>query len=114
MFRAEDLQATTPVQCRPLRPRNDRRTALHVAVEYERVSVAPVSSLLEHGADVNAWVNWRKTPLLGIVKNGRLKAARLLVEHGMNIDAEGNDGRTAFTVVSERYRDDAKSWAQTA
>ena len=43
-------------------------------------NVAPVS-LLEHGADVNAWDNWRKTPLLGAVKNGRLKAARLLVEH---------------------------------
>jgi ankyrin repeat protein len=67
---------------------------------------------------VNARNNSRDTPLLDALKstdlesgleNRRLEVARLLVEHGANIDAKNDEGMTAFQVASEYgYHDIAK------
>jgi ankyrin repeat protein len=47
--------------------------------------------------------------LLGAVKHKRLEVARLLVEHGANVDAKDDKGRTAFQVASEyRHHDIVK------
>ena len=40
-------------------------------------------------------------PLLGALEYGYLEVAHLLVGHGANIDAEDDEGRTAFQVASE-------------
>jgi ankyrin repeat protein len=50
---------------------------------------------------VNARTNEHDTPLHRASKNRRLEVARPLVEHGADIDAENNDGETAFQVASE-------------
>ena len=41
--------------------------------------------------------------------DGALEVARVLLEHGANVQAEDNRGRTPLQVVSEYdYRDDSK------
>lgn len=58
------------------------------------------------GAEVNAQDDSRRTPLLRGLLFERFEAAHLLVEHGANIDAKDDSGRTAFRVASEKkYRD---------
>ena len=58
---------------------------------------------------MNAWDKRRKTPLHHASDYGHLEVARILVEHGANIDAEDNEGRTAFQVsLDEGYHDIAK------
>jgi ankyrin repeat protein len=58
---------------------------------------------------VNARDKNSNTPLLRALKEGHPEAARLLVEHGANIDAEDDEGRTAFHVASEKgYHETAK------
>jgi ankyrin repeat protein len=44
-------------------------------------------------------------PLLGALEYGYLEVAHLLVGHGANIDAEDDEGRTAFQVASEYCMD---------
>jgi ankyrin repeat protein len=81
------------------------RTPLRVAVQYEHVNVLVARLLLEHG-DVNARDNSRDTSLHLASDRGHLDVARLLVEHGANIDAEDDKCRTAFQVASERGHHD--------
>ncbi len=58
---------------------------------------------------MNARDNNRDTPLYHASMEGHLEVARLLVEHGADIDAEGKRGKTAFQVASEwGYHDFAK------
>jgi len=79
----------------------DGKTLLHLASDWGRVNV--VRLLLEPDADANTRDNSRSTPLLGALLYGHLEVARLLVEHhGANIDAEDDEGRTAFPLASER------------
>ena len=47
--------------------------------------------LLEHGADINAWIDRGSTTLHVAV---RVEVVRVLLEHGANLDAEDNKGRT--------------------
>ena len=58
---------------------------------------------------MNARDNSRSTPLHFASRRGHLEAAHLLVEHGANIDAEDDEGKTASKVASENgYHDIAK------
>jgi ankyrin repeat protein len=60
-------------------------------------------------AGVNVQDNYHNTSLRLAVCFGHLHVARLLVEHGGNIDAEDIAGRTAFQVATERgYHEIAK------
>ena len=52
--------------------------------------------LLEHGADINVWIDCGSTTLHVAVSYGRVEVVRVLLEHGANLDAEDNKGRTSL------------------
>jgi ankyrin len=78
---------------------------LHLASKLGRVDFAQL--LLEHGADVNSQDVNHCTPLHLTYD---MKIARLLVEHGANLDLEGSKGRTVSQVASERGYYDLAKW----
>ncbi len=75
--------------------------ALHVAVFCNNVNL--VDRLIKGGADVNARDEVGKIPLMGIIPNhfsnnpyAPLSIAKLLVEHGTNVNVHDKDGNTSL------------------
>ena len=56
--------------------------------------------LLEHGADINAWVKDSRTPLHVAVENRMVEVVRMLHEHGANIGVEDDAGRTPLHLAA--------------
>ncbi|KAI0287840.1 ankyrin repeat-containing domain protein [Russula brevipes] len=102
------------------------RTPLHVASSAGHLDAA--QWLLHHGAEVNAQDNEGHNPLHLLVREARLQAddetpngwnrlgsrqcdqsvevARLLLEHGVDVDAKDRSGQTVYGIASTRgYRD---------
>ena len=100
-----------------VRDKDDRWwTSLHAAACYGNVEISRL--LLQYKADVHAHDKLGRTPLhvvaeyeeFNITPNSRyLDIARLLVEHGANIDAIDHKGMTAFQIASKKgYKDIAQ------
>lgn len=51
--------------------------------------------LLEHGADVGAEDDERRTPLRVAADYGKVEIVRIMVEHDANVGGEDNNGRTS-------------------
>ena len=66
------------------------QTPLHRAEE-EEVALL----LLKHGADANALDIKNRTPLHIVSELGRVRAARVLLEHGDGVDANARDANSA-------------------
>jgi Ankyrin repeats (3 copies)/Ankyrin repeat len=64
-----------------------------------------VRSLLDHGADPNAWVDGN-TALHRASRNGTIEMVRLLVEHGASVEVKDESGRTPLGVASGEQRDE--------
>jgi len=52
--------------------------------------------LHQAGADIDEPDHTRTTPLIGCAKGGKLEAVEWLLEHGADINAEDQRGRTAL------------------
>jgi hypothetical protein len=84
-------------------------TPLHTASWGEYPGV--VRFLLDHGADPNIRTLGKNlTPLHFALQEGRIETARILVEHGANLEAEDWQGRTPLVFasgnLSEEQRDE--------
>lgn len=55
-----------------------------------------VSVLLDHGADVNACTNGRRTPLMYAACRGHRQVAEILLSRGANVDMKDAHGTTAI------------------
>ena len=68
-----------------------------------------VRLLLDHGADPNVRT-WRpdrgSTPLHLAVRNRHIEIARILLEHGANVEAQDEQGRTPVDFASGEQRDE--------
>jgi ankyrin repeat protein len=84
------------------RDKKDLELLLLKAVQESRVPVAQY--LLQHDVNVNADVEG--LPLHVASQNGAYQMTKVLVEHGANIDAISEEGKTAlmFAVKSSNYR----------
>ncbi|MCP3675940.1 MAG: ankyrin repeat domain-containing protein [Gammaproteobacteria bacterium] len=54
--------------------------------------ISEISTLLDHGADVNAMGEHGYTPLHDAVEQGHIDAVKFLVEHGASVAIKNNDG----------------------
>ena len=91
--------------------RSEGKTALHYALEGSDVSkrrpdfavslsnIARV--LLEHGADVNAPMDYDSTPLHVAALYGRVDAIRVLLEHGAGINERENDDTAPLHLAAQ-------------
>lgn len=96
--RVVDLLKMTATNLRtaPLGVNGD--TALHVAVDHNRVSITKV--LLEAGAAVDTPRPDGFTPLCVAVSGGHVSAARLLVQFKANVNAETRCGETPLRLAA--------------
>ena len=62
--------------------------------------------MVEHGADVNARTTRGLTLLhVAVEEKKNDEVVRVLLEHGANVDAEDDEGRTPFQIASARRGD---------
>ena len=96
-----DLEKPRPRYERSRRPSQARATPLHYAAFCGLHGVA-ASLIVDHSQDVNSLgFDKRETPLHVSLHRRHLDVARLLLEHGANIDAENNEGNTSFQLALE-------------
>ena len=89
-------------------------TPLTFALEYRSKNIDPgvVRFLLDHGADPNVAKYQNGTPLHRASerhrasRSRRIEMARLLVEHGANVEAQDNRGKTPLDVATEEQHDE--------
>jgi ankyrin repeat protein len=77
---------------------NYQGTALHLAVSMKHPEVVRV--LLENGANPDAVDFNKETPLMGAALNGHLKIAKLLIEHGCDVNKRNNRGGYALSFAN--------------
>jgi ankyrin repeat protein len=82
----------TTAQCK------NKQTPLHRAKEEE------VARLLQHGADANALDIMNRTPLHRESELGRVGAARVLLEHGIDANARANNATPLHLASGPKYR----------
>ena len=75
------------------------RSILHLAVTSESIT----RFLIEHKADVNAIDNRGKTPLIVAADCRTLPSAMLLWEEGADLDAEDDNGNSAYDICTRAY-----------
>uniref|UniRef100_A0A0G4H0T9 Uncharacterized protein n=1 Tax=Chromera velia CCMP2878 TaxID=1169474 RepID=A0A0G4H0T9_9ALVE len=94
-------------------------TALHAAAGWHSLDFLQLA--LDRGAHVNAIDHHGRTGLHILAKKYRgmeiviyennaekkLQAAKMLVEHGINTDAQANDGRTALDIAEQELLEDS-------
>ncbi|KAF8496178.1 hypothetical protein F5888DRAFT_413706 [Russula emetica] len=74
---------------------------------FENIPTFPILSgdvaqlLLDRGADINARANNSWTPLHTAVDCGCIEVVRVLLEHGANLGAEDEQGRTPFSLAKK-------------
>jgi Ankyrin repeats (3 copies)/Ankyrin repeats (many copies) len=85
-------------------------TPLNFALEYRSKNIDPrvVRFLLDHGADPNilAQLQGGNTPLHRASRSGRIEIARLLVEHGANVEVQDDRGKTPLDVATKEQHDE--------
>ena len=85
-------------------------TPLNFALQYRPKNIDPgvVRLLLDNGADPNvlARLQGGNTPLHRASRSGRIEIARLLVEHGANVEAQDDRGKTPLDVATEEQHDE--------
>jgi len=74
-------------------------TPLHARAGHWKGDVA---LLIELGADVNHDAGGRGTPLHRAAAAGKLRAARMLLDHGARVDATNNQGQTPLGLALQR------------
>jgi len=82
------------------------RTALHIAMESDRVTNRPgtIRALLDHGADPNGRGPHGRTPLMEAVHYERARVIELLVSRGADLEARDAGGRTALDIAAAEKR----------
>ncbi|KAH9988638.1 ankyrin repeat-containing domain protein [Russula vinacea] len=79
-------------------------TPLNFALQYRSKNIDPgvVRLLLDHGADPNVLAEYQSgnTPLHRASRSGRIEIARLLIEHGANVEVQDDLGRTPLDVAT--------------
>ncbi|KAH9003818.1 ankyrin repeat-containing domain protein [Lactarius hatsudake] len=91
----------------------DGSTLLHLVCERDQLSeghrsqendVGIVRLLLKFGVDANVRTKDKTTPLHLVAQNGGPKIARVLIDHGANVDAKNDEGETPLYLASgSRY-----------
>ena len=81
-----------------------------VAVMTERVPLSLAERLLEEGANVDeprpSGRSQGYTPLMIVARNGDVKLAEFLVEHGADVNAKAEDGTTALSLAKKKEQED--------
>lgn len=84
-------------------------TVLSIAVKEDLVDI--VGTLLENKADPNAKIvinsEWGSTPLMVAIGNGNIPIAKLLLQHGANINAISTHQQTSLLIAVDRNNEDA-------
>ena len=75
-------------------------TAVHVAAAYGQIDC--LTTLIEHGADVNAWAGDWGTPLHRAVLNGHTKCVTALLRHGADASSRSRIGDTSLHKAARR------------
>jgi ankyrin repeat protein len=82
-------------------PPEARATPLHYAISCGMPDVATFL-IVEHSQDVNAReIPFGQTPLHTASRHGDVELAQVLLEHGAEIDALDNEGKTSICLASE-------------
>ena len=67
--------------------RNDGKTPLHIAAEFDNIDCETVNILLRNFADVSATDIWGRTPLHVALKYGRIGAVKSLANHDFDVES---------------------------
>ncbi len=74
----------------------DGNSHLHFAVNSYSTPIDIISTLIEHGVDVNGRNKYGETPLHRIRGDHAAKAALLLIQNGAQVNCKNNEGTTPF------------------
>jgi ankyrin repeat protein len=76
------------------------QSALHYAAE-QKDDLSYYRPLVEAGIDVDGMTIWKVTPMMCLVQNNRVDAARYLLDNGANVNLKGQDGKTPAYLAVE-------------
>lgn len=92
-----------------------RNTALTVAIRNNSNPQKIITTLLEHGADVNAKDKYGNTALMHTIldsfnlsKQNKLNIAKILIDNGANLNIKNNNNDTALTLAQKSDNIDNK------
>lgn len=77
-------------------PSQESPAARRLGVAIHAGDIEQVKSLIAQGADINVGDSLGVTPLMQAALYGRAEIARVLVDHGVNLDVKDNFGETAL------------------
>ena len=80
----------------------------------KRKNITEVKEVLSIGADVNSASDNGWTVLIWACHYGHTDIARLLIEHGADINIKNKNGKTALDILKEQYPDKYKKWIETS
>jgi ankyrin repeat protein len=101
-----DRPAQNPTEVRPI----------HSAVAFgqQGVSLAMVTELIDHGADVNATQQGGWTPLHQAAAHGQVDLVQMLLSTGADSNNLSNDGKTPLDMARENQQEDVINMLTTA
>lgn len=76
------------------------QSALHYAAE-QKDDLSYYRPLVEAGIDVDGMTIWNITPMMCVVQNNRVDAARYLLDNGAEVNLKGQDGKTPIYLAVE-------------
>lgn len=94
--------ARNPMQVRPLHS--------CAAGRDPRARCAIAQALLEAGAEADARQHGGYTALHAVAQSGDLETARLLVQHGANLQQASDDGKTTLDFAREKEQQEMVEW----